>query len=168
MKTVKTRVSSETAPVYTAATTLTEVEHDIVAQARTILERECERGAVMADPQAAGRYMQTKLYDCKREVFVVMFLDTRHRMIHYEEMFLGTVDGAEVHPREVVRAALLSNATAVIVGHNHPSGNPEPSAADRTVTARLKQALALVDIRLLDHFVIADGPPVSLAARGWV
>ena len=82
--------------------------------------------------------------------------------------FRGTIDGAEVHPREVVRRALAHNAAAVIVGHNHPSGNPEPSAADRAVTARLKQALALVDLRLLDHFVIADGPPVSLAARGWV
>ena len=81
---------------------------------------------------------------------------------------LSDPQAAEVHPREVVRRALAHNAAAVIVGHNHPSGNPEPSAADRAVTARLKQALALVDMRLLDHFVIADGPPVSLAARGWV
>ena len=101
-------------------------------------------------------------------MFAALFLDTRHRVIAYEALFSGTVDGTEVHPREVVRRALAHNAAAVIVGHNHPSGNPEPSAADRAVTARLKQALALVDLRLLDHFVIADGPPVSLAARGWV
>ena len=96
------------------------------------------------------------------------FLDNRHRSIAFEDLFRGTLDGAEVHPREVVRRALAHNAAAVIVGHNHPSGNREPSAADRAVTARLKQALSLVDLRLLDHFVIADGPPVSLAARGWV
>ena len=78
------------------------------------------------------------------------------------------VDGAEVHPREIVRRALAHNAAAVIVGHNHPSGDAEPSAADRAVTARLKQALALVEVRLLDHFVVGDGPPVSLASRGWV
>jgi DNA repair protein RadC len=89
-------------------------------------------------------------------------------VIAYEELFQGTLDGAEVHPREVVRRALGHNAAAVIVAHNHPSGNPEPSAADRAVTLRLKQALALVELRLLDHFVIGDGPPVSLAARGWV
>jgi DNA repair protein RadC len=86
----------------------------------------------------------------------------------FEELFHGTVDGAEVHPREVVRRALAHNAAAVIAGHNHPSGNPEPSAADRAVTARLKQSLALVDVRLLDHFVIGDGAPSSMAARGWV
>ena len=99
---------------------------------------------------------------------LALFLDTRHRALAFEEMFRGTLDGAEVHPREVVRRALAHNAAALIVGHNHPSGNPEPSAADRALTARLKQALALVDVRLLDHFIVADGPAVSLAARGWV
>lgn len=97
-----------------------------------------------------------------------MFMDTRHRLIAFEEMFFGSVDGAEVHPREVVKRALQLNAAAVICAHNHPSGNPDPSAADRAVTARLKQALALVDIRLLDHFVIGEGPPSSLASKGWV
>src|SRR3546814_9742214 len=102
------------------------------------------------------------------EFFAALFLDTRHRALAFEELFRGTVDGAEVHPREVVRRALAHNAAALIVGHNHPSGSAEPSAADRAVTARLKQSLALVDVRLLDHFVIGDGAPVSLAARGWV
>ncbi|MFZ2754143.1 MAG: JAB domain-containing protein, partial [Lysobacteraceae bacterium] len=96
------------------------------------------------------------------------FLDTRHRALAFEELFRGTVDGAEVHPREVVRRALVHNAAALIVGHNHPSGNGEPSASDRAITLRLKQALGLVEIRLLDHFVVGDGAPVSLAARGWV
>lgn len=127
-----------------------------------------ERGEAMTDPQAAGRYFAQRLRGRPHEVFAVLFLDTRHRALGFEELFHGTLDGAEVHPRVVVQRALALNAAAVIVGHNHPSGNPEPSAADRAVTARLKQALALVDLRLLDHFVIADGPPVSLAARGWV
>jgi DNA repair protein RadC len=127
-----------------------------------------ERGEAMTDPQAAGRFFAQRLRGRPHEVFAALFLDTRHRALGFEELFQGTLDGAEVHPRVVVQRALALNAAAVIVGHNHPSGNPEPSAADRAVTARLKQALALVDLRLLDHFVIADGPPVSLAARGWV
>ncbi|WDS35523.1 DNA repair protein RadC [Pseudoxanthomonas sp.] len=127
-----------------------------------------ERGEAMTDPHAAGRYFALKLRAQPREVFAALFLDTRHRALAYEELFSGSVDASEVHPREVVRRALAHNAAALIVAHNHPSGNPEPSAADRTVTAQLKQALALVDVRLLDHFVIGDGPPVSLAARGWI
>lgn len=127
-----------------------------------------ERGDALTDPASAGRYFAQRLRGRPQEVFAALFLDTRHRALAFEELFQGTVDGAEVHPREVVRRALAHNAAAVIVGHNHPSGNPEPSAADRAVTARLKQSLALVDVRLLDHFVIGDGPPASLAARGWV
>ncbi|WP_407061006.1 RadC family protein [Agrilutibacter solisilvae] len=135
---------------------------------RRHLAADLERGALLTDPQAAGRYFAQRLRGHAHEVFAALFLDTRHRAIAFEEMFRGGLDGAEVHPREVVRRALALNAAAVIVGHNHPSGNPEPSAADRAVTARLKQALGLVDLRLLDHFVIGDGAPVSLAARGWV
>lgn len=127
-----------------------------------------ERGDALTDPQAAGRYFAQRLRGLPHEVFAALFLDTRHRAIAFEELFRGTVDGAEVHPREVVRRALAHNAAALIVGHNHPSGNGEPSAADRAITLRLKQALALVEIRLLDHFVVGDGAPVSLAARGWV
>ncbi len=126
------------------------------------------RGEALTDPQAAGRYFSQRLRGLPHEVFAALFLDTRHRAIAFEELFRGTVDGAEVHPREVVRHALAHNAAAVIVGHNHPSGNGEPSAADRAITRRLKQSLALVEIRLLDHFIVGDGAPVSLAARGWV
>ncbi|AWV08744.1 hypothetical protein C9I47_3080 [Lysobacter maris] len=132
------------------------------------LSAELERGETLSDPESVGRYFAQRLRGRSHEVFAVLFLDTCHRALAFEEMFHGTVDGAEVHPREVVRRALAHNAAALIVGHNHPSGNREPSAADRTVTLRLKQALALVDLRLLDHIVIADGPPVSLAARGWL
>ena len=127
-----------------------------------------ERGDALTDPSAAGRYFAQRLRSHPSEVFAALFLDTRHRALAFEELFRGTVDGAEVHPREVVRRALAHNAAAIIVGHNHPSGSAEPSAADRAVTARLKQALHLVDVRLLDHFVVGDGAPVSLAARGWV
>lgn len=130
------------------------------------LSAQLERGEALADPGAAGRYFAQRLRGLSHEVFAALFLDASHRAIAFEELFRGTIDGAEVHPREVVRRALAHNAAAVIVGHNHPSGNPEPSGADRAVTARLRHALDLVDIRLLDHFVIADGPPVSMAARG--
>ncbi len=133
-----------------------------------VLAADLARGEAMADPAAAGRYFARRLRGVAHEVFAVLFLDTRHRALAFEELFRGTIDGAEVHPREVVRRTLAHNAAAVIVGHNHPSGSREPSAADRAVTAQLKQALALVDVRLLDHFVIGDGAPVSLAARGWV
>jgi len=132
------------------------------------LGAELERGAALTDPLAAGQYFAQRLRGRPHEVFAVLFLDTRHRALAFEELFQGTIDGAHVHPREVARRALARNAAAVICGHNHPSGNPEPSGSDRAITARLKEALALVDVRLLDHLVIGDGTPVSLAARGWL
>lgn len=130
------------------------------------LAGQLERGEAMANPDVAARYFSRRLRGRHREVFAALFLDTRHRSLAFEELFQGSIDGSEVHPREVVQRALAHNAAAVIVGHNHPSGNPEPSAADRAVTQRLKQSLALMDIRLLDHFVVGDGPAVSMAARG--
>jgi DNA repair protein RadC len=133
-----------------------------------LLHASLERGDSIGDPDAAGRYFAQRLRGRPHEVFAALFLDTRHRVLAFEELFQGSVDSAEVHPREVARRALAMNATALIVGHNHPSGCAEPSSADRAVTQRLKQALALVDVRLLDHFVIGDGPPQSMAARGWV
>jgi DNA repair protein RadC len=132
------------------------------------LAAQLQRGDALADPAAAGRYFAQRLRGLGHEVFAALYLDTRHRALGFEELFRGGLDGAEVHPRILVERALARRAAAVIVGHNHPSGNPEPSAADRAVTARLKQALALVDVRLLDHFVIGDGAPVSMAARGLV
>jgi len=95
-------------------------------------------------------------------------LDKRHRLIHYEELFRGTIDGASVHPREIVKQALRRNAAAVIVAHNHPSGIAEPSQADEFITQRVRDALALVDIRLLDHIIVGDGASVSLAERGLI
>mgnify|MGYP006190917823 FL=1 len=127
-----------------------------------------ERGLAMTDPAAAGLYFAQRLRGRPQEVFAALFMDTRHRTVAFEELFQGSIDSAEIHPREVVRRALAHNAAAVIVGHNHPSGCSEPSAADRNITLKLKEALALVDIRLLDHFVVGDGLPLSMAARGLV
>ena len=132
------------------------------------LGQQLARGEALADPAQAGAYFSRKLRALPHEVFACLFLDTRHRVLAYEELFRGTLDGSEVHPREVARRCLAHNAAAVIFGHNHPSGNPEASAADRAVTARLKQALALVEVRVLDHFIVGDGAPTSMARRGWV
>jgi DNA repair protein RadC len=104
----------------------------------------------------------------EREHFEAAFLNTRHQLIAAERLFSGTVDGAEVHPRIVIQRAMALNAAAILLAHNHPSGHTEPSAADRALTARLKVALGLVDVRLLDHFVVTAGEAVSMAARGWV
>lgn len=141
---------------------------DIMAAARSIVEKRVQRGASFQDPAASCSYFSERLAGYEREVFAAVFLDTRHRLIEYEELFHGSIDGAEVHPREVVRHALRCNAAALIVAHNHPSGVVEPSAADRAVTARLKQALALVDIRLLDHIIVGGQQVLSMGAQGLV
>ena len=139
----------------------------ILAQAEAILRRRLERLGAITDPTQASDFFRMRLAGLEHEEFHVMYLDTRHRIIAVEPMARGTVDGAEVHPREIVKAALAHNAACVILAHNHPSGVPDESAADRAITARLKQALALVDIRVLDHIVVGE-TCVSLAARGWV
>ena len=127
-----------------------------------------QRGEPLTNAERAGDYFSHRLRGFAHEVFACLFLDTRHRPIAFEELFRGTVDGAEVHPREVVKRCLNHNAAAIILGHNHPSGIAEPSAADRSVTERLRRALELIGVRLLDHFIIGDGPPVSMAERGLV
>lgn len=140
----------------------------VLEAARQVVGARMHRGVSFKDPQTACACFRDKLGGQEREVFVAAMLDTRHRLIEYVELFFGTVDGAEVHPREVVKRALLLNAAAVIVAHNHPSGEVEPSAADRAVTARLKQVLALVDIRLIDHVIVGGHQSLSMAARGWL
>ena len=100
------------------------------------------------------------------ELFCCLYLDNRHRVLRFDEMFRGTIDGTSVYPREVVKEALVINAAAVILAHNHPSGVAEPSQADERITRRLKSALELVDIRLLDHLIIGDGQTTSMASRG--
>jgi DNA repair protein RadC len=124
------------------------------------------RGDPLESPGATEQYLKSALRDNPNEVFACLFLDTRHRVIAFEELFHGTIDGATVYPRVVAEKALKHNAAALIVAHNHPSGVSEPSLADQAITRRLKDALALLDIRLLDHFVIGEGAPVSMAAKG--
>jgi DNA repair protein RadC len=140
----------------------------IIDAARQVVDQRMQRGTVFTDPSIASGFFRDKLAGLEREVFAVAFLDTKHRLIDYAELFFGTIDGAEGHPREVVRGALLNNAAALLVSHNHPSGNVEPSAADRAVTSQLRSALTLVDVRLLDHIVVGGHETCSLAARGWV
>jgi DNA repair protein RadC len=135
---------------------------------RRYLEAPGEVRSSLKDPGHAARFFKARLADLPHEVFGGLFLDTRHRLIRYEELFRGTVDGAAVYPREVLKRALDLNASAIIIGHNHPSGVTEPSDADRGITQRLSRALALVDIRLLDHVVVSRDGHVSLAERGWI
>lgn len=123
------------------------------------------RDNAFSNPQAARTFLVSRLRDYPKEVFACMFLDNRHRLIRFDELFHGTIDAAAIYPREVVKAALACNAAAVIFAHNHPSGVAEPSKADEQITHRLKNALALVDIRVLDHLVIGDGDIVSFAER---
>ena len=125
-------------------------------------------GQAMNDPQQVRHWLRTELRDRPREIFGCLFLDARHRLIRFEELFAGGLDGTEVHPRVVVQQALRHQAAAVVLVHNHPSGHPEPSAADHALTARLKQALALVDIRVLDHFIVAGNTVTSFAEQGWL
>jgi DNA repair protein RadC len=120
----------------------------------------------VTSPTAVTQYLQLQLGAKEQEIFSAMFLDTRHRLIEFKKMFFGTIDGASVYPRELVKAALKCNAAAVIFSHNHPSGVAEPSQADIQITGRLKSALALVDVRVLDHIIVTADDCVSLAQRG--
>lgn len=122
----------------------------------------------LTSPRDSAAFLKARLGDRPYEVFAVLFLDNRHRVLAFEEMFRGTLDGASVHPREVVRAALEHNAAACIFAHNHPSGVAEPSAADRNITRQLRDALQLIGVRVLDHLVVGAAEPTSMAARGLI
>ncbi len=146
------------------------------AQLKAVLEMasrhlmaQLQRGDALSNPQLTRNYLSSRLRNLPHEAFGVLYLDNRHRIIQFEVLFTGTIDGASVHPREVVRGALKHNAAAVIFSHNHPSGVAEPSLSDRTITQQLKEALKLVDIRVLDHIIIGDGEQTtSLAERGQI
>ncbi|HLS97502.1 MAG: DNA repair protein RadC [Porticoccaceae bacterium] len=138
----------------------------VVELSRRHLGEQLVRDHVFTQPATVIRYAQSVLAGRRQEVFLVLFLDSQHRLIVSEEMFFGTIDGASVHPREVVRRALHHNASALILAHNHPSGVAEPSRDDGAITRRLKDALALVDVRVLDHIVVGAGCAVSMAERG--
>jgi DNA repair protein RadC len=140
----------------------------VLEMARRHLAEQLQKEDALTSPELTRRYLSSRLRDRDHEVFVCLFLDNQNRVIRYEEMFRGTIDGAAVYPREVVKKALTTGAAAVIFAHNHPSGVAEPSRADRNITDRLQQALGLVDIRVLDHIVVGDGEEVSFAERGWM
>ncbi len=137
----------------------------IINLAFQIMDRQIRRES-LSSPEDTRQYLRLRLGTRECEYFSVVFMDNRHRVIEIEDMFRGTIDGSSVHPREVVKSALLHNAAAVIFAHNHPSGVAEPSRADQSITERLKKALALVDIRVLDHIVISSAETVSFAERG--
>ena len=134
--------------------------------ARRYYEQALPAGQPIRSPADTESFLMARLRDLPHELFCCIYLDNRHRIISFEELFRGTIDGTSVYPREVVKQALAVNAAAIILAHNHPSGVAEPSQADERITRRLKAALELVDIRLLDHLVIGDGASTSLASRG--
>ncbi len=146
----------------------TDKEEQILAAAEEILTRKLLRQGKVSDPTEANDILRMRYGNLGYEVFGCMFLDTRHQIIAIEDMFKGTIDSSEVHPRTVAKRGLELDAAAIIAFHNHPSGNPEPSAADRAITAQLKKALQLIDIRLLDHIVVSARSCISMASKGWV
>ncbi|WP_050658715.1 RadC family protein [Gallaecimonas pentaromativorans] len=142
-------------------------EH-ILRLAEEVIASRYQRGCCLTNPGDVKRYLVHKLAMQESEVFSLLLLDSQHRLIAYQELFQGTLDAATVYPREVVKACLQANSGAVILAHNHPSGLPEPSGADRQLTERLREALGLVDIRVLDHIVVGGVDTVSFAERGWL
>lgn len=139
---------------------------ELIAAARVALSRRFRRGVSLESPGAVRDYLRLALTELEHEVFCMILLDSRHRLIAYVRLFRGTIDGSSVHPREVVKEALKRNAAAVIFAHNHPSGVAVPSQADELITQRLRDALALVDVRVLDHLIIGYEGITSFAERG--
>ncbi len=138
----------------------------VVEIVRRISAESLRAGPALTTPRATQDFLISRIRDLEHEVFCCLYLDNRHRLIHFTELFRGTIDGTSVYPRELVKQALQHNAAAVIVAHNHPSGIAEPSRADELITLKIKEALSLVDIRLLDHLIVGEGAAVSLAERG--
>ncbi len=134
--------------------------------ARRYFDESLPCGETIRSPSDTESFLKARMQHLDHELFCCLFLDNRHRVLRFDELFRGTIDGTSVYPREVVKEALGVNAAAVILAHNHPSGVAEPSQADERITKRLKSALELVDIRLLDHFIVGDGAATSLASRG--
>jgi len=143
-------------------------DEEILKAARAFMSRRVHRGVSMTSPKLVKEFLSMKLGTLEYESFCVLLLDKRHRLIEYIELFRGTIDGASVHPREVVKLALAKNAAALLLAHPHPSGVAEPSQADELITQRLKDALSLIDVRVLDHFIVAGGDVISMAERGLV
>lgn len=140
----------------------------VLEMARRHFKEILQRGDALTSPDITRAYLSAQLRGYTHEVFACLFLDNQHRVIELEELFRGTLDSASVYPREVVKRALFHNAAAIIFAHNHPSGIAEPSIADKHITDKLKQALSLFEIRVLDHFIIGDGEPYSFAEHGYL
>jgi DNA repair protein RadC len=138
----------------------------VLEMGRRHLSAAMKAGDLLTSPDLVRNYLSAQLRHQPREVFAVLFLDNQNRLITYEELFFGTIDGASVYPREVVRRALAHNCAAVILSHNHPSGVAEPSQADCRITRRLQAALELIDVRVVDHMVVGDSEVISFAERG--
>ena len=141
-------------------------DQDILQMALKLADKRFSRRRLLTNPIQVKDYLSAKLSLLEHEVFCAIFLDNKHHILEFDEMFKGTIDGATVHPREVVKKSLQLNAAAIIFVHNHPSGHPEPSRADIAITHRLKKALELVDIRVLDHFIVGGDKVVSMAEEG--
>lgn len=141
---------------------------DVLHLATDLVSERFRRGDPMSSPEATRQFLIMNLMERRNEVFGVMFLDSQHRLLSMEELFQGTIDTTSVYPRVVVERCLHVSAAAVILYHNHPSGEPEPSSADRHITNRLVESLGLIDVRVLDHFVIAGAKSISFAERGWL
>lgn len=149
------------------SSTLTPSEQQLIQDAIAVMERRLfQRGPALTSPQAVINYLRLTLTREDREVFTVVFLDTHHRVIAVEPLFFGTIDGAHISARIILHRAMLLNSTAIFVAHNHPSGETQPSAADQRLTAELAALLRLIDMRLLDHFIIGQGEPFSFAQAG--
>ncbi|MDP5188707.1 RadC family protein [Rheinheimera baltica] len=140
----------------------------VLELSKRYLQQQIQRETVFSEPAAVKRYLQHAISGEQREVFLLLYLDSQHRLIKAEPLFSGTIDASPVYPRIVVQQALAHNAAAVILAHNHPSGVAEPSRADKAITERLVQALMLVDIKVLDHFIVGDADVISFAERGWL
>jgi DNA repair protein RadC len=140
----------------------------VLEMGRRHLAERLQRGGALESPQLVRDYLKSKLRHEPHEIFACVFLDAKHRVLAYEPLFHGSVDSASVYPRQVVKRALAHNAAALILCHNHPSGVTDPSEADRQLTRRLKAALAIVDVRVLDHIIIGEGEPLSMLEHGWM
>ena len=140
----------------------------VLEMGRRHLAERLRRDSALESPQAVRDYLKSLLRHELHEVFGCLFMDSKHRMLAFEVLFRGSIDSASVYPRQVVKRALAHNAAAVILCHNHPSGITEPSQADRTLTKRLTEALDLIEVRVLDHFIVGDGEPLSMVEHGWM
>ena len=140
----------------------------VLEMGRRHLAERLRRDSALESPQAVKDYLKARLRHEPHEIFGCLFLDAKHRVLAFEALFHGTIDGASVYPRQVVKRALAHNAAALILTHNHPSGIAEPSQSDRILTQRLKEALSLIDVRVFDHFIVGEGEPLSMAEYGWL